>query len=179
MELNDLFEAAKKGNDCAEKDLFSVLLVRFRLIAYRVVRDKKASEDVAHDAVVRVLQSYKELEIHSSFAGWAYTVVRRQALRFMEKQKKEQNVFLESSNNRNYSPNKGTGSLLEEKILKCLQELSSKDKRYARILNLKQLGFGFEEICLKLKIKRNNAYIILHRARKLMESCLGIGDGAK
>lgn len=179
MELNDLFEAAKKGSDCAEKDLFSILLVRFRLIAYRVVRDKKASEDIAHDAVVRVLQSYKELEIYSSFAGWAYTVVHRQALRYIEKQKLEQNVLSEVGNSRNCPSAEGAGFLLEEKILKCLQKLSSKDKRYARILNLKQLGFGFEEICLKLNINRNNAYIVLHRARKLMETCLGLGDGEK
>jgi RNA polymerase sigma-70 factor (ECF subfamily) len=177
LDIDRLFEDARTGNTEAEKLLFSKLLVRFRLIAYHILRDKESAEDAAHDALVNVLRTYRDLEVHTSFAGWAQSIIRRQALKCIEKRKREQNMSRKIEQEMKSSQQFDCSQTLEAEILKCLKKLSIKDRRYARVLNLKHMGFTFEEICDRLGMNPNNAYVLLHRARKAMAYCLEKGEG--
>lgn len=177
MNLENLFNKAKAGDEEAEKELFSKLLVRFKLIAYHILRNKEAAEDAAHDAIVNVLRTYRELEVHTSFIAWAQTIIRRQALKYIEKRKREQRINQEIGQGMNPERHYISSPLLERQILNCLRKLSAKDKRYARVLNLKHLGFAYEEICERLGTNHNNVYVLLHRARKALADCLDKGEG--
>jgi RNA polymerase sigma factor (sigma-70 family) len=172
LSIDELFNKAKAGNDEAEKELVSILLVRFRLIASHIIGDWDAGNDAAHDAIVSVLQAYRKLEVHTSFTAWAQTIIRRQALLNMKKQKREHDAIREFGRNDGSASYYEISPLIETRIIKCLKELSALDKGYARVLNLKHLGYTFEEICAKLNINSNHAYVLLHRARKALSSCL-------
>jgi len=177
LNIDKLFNEAKTGNSGAEKQLFSDLLVRFRLIAYHILRDKESAEDAAHDAIVNVLRTYRDLEVHTSFVGWAQSIIRRQALKCIEKRKREQNMSQKIGQEMQSSQQFDCSRTLETEILKCLKKLSGKERRYARVLNLKHMGFTFEEICDKLGMNHNNVYVLLHRARKALAHCLEKGEG--
>lgn len=172
MDVNELFNKAQKGNTKAEEELFSILLVRFRLIAYHIIGERDAADDVAHEATVNVLRFYRKLEVHTSFIGWAQTIVRRQALSYLEKRKKEQKAITDMNRNSNGQRDVGLSPHFDFRLMKCLRELSKVDRKYIRVLNLRHLGYTFEEICDKMNINHNNAYVLLHRARKALASCL-------
>jgi RNA polymerase sigma factor (sigma-70 family) len=172
MNLDNLFNRAKSGDESAEKELFSILLVRFRIIASHIIGDRDAAHDAANDAAVSVLQTYRKLEVHTSFIAWAQTIIRRQALKYIEKRTKERGLIQEIGHRVGSNPHYEISPLIESKIMECLRKLSAINKGYVRILNLKHLGYTFDEICAKLNIDHNNAYVLLHRARKALTSCL-------
>jgi RNA polymerase sigma factor (sigma-70 family) len=176
VDLNQLFNEAKSGNKDAEKQLLSILSVRFRLIAYHILKDKEDAEDVAQEALISVLKNYRDLKLRSSFAAWVHTIVHRQALQFIEKRKKQIEGAKKLKDREVYVPEQGSIKSLESEILQCLQKISKNNRSFARILNLKHLGFKFEEICEKLDMNRNQAYVALHRARLALASCLKLGD---
>ncbi|MCP4704523.1 MAG: RNA polymerase sigma factor [candidate division Zixibacteria bacterium] len=176
MDINELFIEAKTGNTEAEKELFSILLVRFKLIASHIIGERDAANDAAHDAAMSVLKTYHKLEVHTSFMAWAQTIIRRQAIQYMKKRNKERRITQEMSKETGINAYFETSPLFNLRLAKCLKKLSATDKRYLRVLNLRHLGFTFEEICAKMSINYNNAYVLLHRARKALLSCLNKGE---
>jgi len=178
LDLLPLLRAAQDGDEAAERELFRALSVRFRLIAYRMVRDHAAAEDVAQDAVIDVLNAYRSLDVKESFAAWARVVVRNRALKHLESRKKQAEV----STNLDEHDAQVVGAdsrihlrELQERLLICLDRLANVDIRYSRIINLKHLGYSLTEICKKLEVTANHAYVILHRARQSLQKCLGDG----
>lgn len=175
MDINKLFNEAKLGDSKAEHELFSILLVRFKLIAYHIIGEKDAAHDAANDAVMNVFKTYRKLEVHTSFISWAQTIVRRKALQFIGKRKMEQRYVSEMNQKINIDSQNERSPEFDLKLMKCLKKLVKVDKRYLRVLNLRHLGFTFDEICGKMNLKSNNAYVLLHRARKTLASCLKNG----
>jgi RNA polymerase sigma factor (sigma-70 family) len=172
LNIEELFNEAKNGSKEAEKELFSILLVRFRAIAFHIIGNWDMAQDIAHDAMLNVLRSYRKLEVHTSFIAWAQTVIRRQAIEHAKKISKERSLTKELDNKIIKSKRYDISPLVESRMVECLKSMADVDQRYVRILNLKYMGYTFEEICKKLKISQNNAYVLLHRARKALLSCL-------
>jgi len=176
LDIEKLFLKAKTGNAEAEKELFAILLVRFRLIASQLIGNWDVAQDVAHDAATSALLAYRKLEVHTSFTAWAHSIIRRQALHYIGKRKREKEIIREMGEKIGSNSYYEISPVMELKVMDCLKKLSQSDKVYVRILNLKHLGFTFEEICAKLNITSNNAYVLLHRARKAMAHCLEKGE---
>jgi len=176
LNIDELFSEAKAGNTEAEKELVSILLVRFRLIASHIIGDRDAGNDAAHDAIVSLLQAYRKLEVHTSFIAWAQSIIRRRALLYIKRRKREQSMIQEMGRRTGTNPRYEISPLIETRIMECLKKLSAFDREYVRVLNLKHLGYTFEEICIKLSINSNHAYVLLHRARKALAACLKKGE---
>ena len=64
---------------------------------------------------------------------------------------------------------------LKKQLIDCFKKISDTNLRHARIINLHYQGYTTEEICIKLNIKKNNAYVLLNRARTALEQCLEKG----
>jgi len=116
------------------------------------------------------------LEVHTSFIAWAQTIIRRQALRYLKDRSREKKAVREIGRRMSLNPHYEISPVVEIKLRECLKKLSVNEKVYIRILNLRHLGFTFDEICTKLKITNNNAYVLLHRARKALMLCLKKGE---
>jgi RNA polymerase sigma factor (sigma-70 family) len=172
LNLDQLLTAARSGDKTAEKDLFSKLYVRFRAIAYRILRDSHATEDVVQEAVMDVLRTYKELEVKESFAAWARTVVRNRALKYLESKKRQTDLLRNLSQKAVISSSSSSDPDLNRRLIECLKKLNEDDNRYSKIINMKHQGYRFDEISDKMAIKANHAYVILHRARKALKDCL-------
>ncbi|MDD5427124.1 MAG: hypothetical protein PHN52_11655, partial [candidate division Zixibacteria bacterium] len=74
------------------------------------------------------------------------------------------------------SPKWEPNPMLRDRLLNCLRKIHGKNSQYARILNLHFQGFTTAEICRKLKITSNYCYVILLRARSMIEYCLERGE---
>jgi RNA polymerase sigma-70 factor (ECF subfamily) len=62
--------------------------------------------------------------------------------------------------------------ILASKLMECFKKLVNSNQKYARVLNLRYQGYSSDEVSQRLEIDVNNLYIILHRARKALLSCL-------
>lgn len=174
--INDLFKKAYSGDKEAEKELFSKLAVRFGVITRLRISNSYDVEDVIQDVLTVVAQKYKGLEEDVNFIAWAHQVLKFQVLKYYKKtgsiNRKNKNFADEMISSPKWEPT----PMLRDRLLNCLRKIHGKNSQYARILNLHFQGFTTAEICRKLKITSNYCYVILLRARSMIEYCLERGE---
>ncbi len=171
--IQDILITAKSGDKSAEGRVFSYLTVRFTLIAKQRISSEDA-HDVAQDACLTVMEKYKTIALPDNFESWAYQVLRNKIGNYYQ----HREIVRRSQTNNNLdftgaSPVSQTVDLDKRRILlNCLKKISKNFTRYARVLNLIQLGYTSDEICERLRLKRGNFYMILSRGRKILTQCL-------
>ncbi len=175
MDINELYEMARNGDEVAERRLFHELAVRFRVITHHRVSDKDDCDDIVQSALMTISSEFKSIEIHASFAAWAYRVLQNRILSYAKKQRAKTRRERQSHEDPQGDAVLEPDPLLELRIIECMRKISRFNTRYARILNLHYQGYTFEEICTKLNISVNNAYVVLSRARSMLELCLQEG----
>ena len=175
MNTNDLYEKARNGDDAAENRLFEQLTVRFRYLATLKLGNEADAEEIAQEALMVISKEYKEITIEISFAAWAYKVLENRILNFLRSKTVRQCSFEEKKRNGDSLNGHHPEPNLKRRLLECLRQLSNSNSRYARILNLHYQGFTTNEICEKMEITSGNFYVILSRARSLLQECLDKG----
>ncbi len=175
MDLNNLQNTARTGDQSAEDQLFRLLLARFSFLAQRKLVDREDSEEVVQDALKTVFEKYRDTEFEISFAAWAHQILEYKILSFhrTRKRRRAYQVDLEQESRSLGDP---PDSDLESRLLDCLRKLNNANRRHARILVFKYQGYSVSEICDRLGLTRTNLYTLLSRARSLLEFCLEKGD---
>lgn len=175
MNLNALFEKSRCGDIESEKKLFQALSVRFRLFVFQRVLNEEDGEEIVQEALLKILELYKNIDIKSSFSAWAYKLLEYRIYNYY-RQKKRQGISSEFSDDDDinllewpYDPG------FEKELLNCLKKIGKTNMRFARILNLKFQGYSADEICRKLGITPGNLYVIVSRARSMLQECLERG----
>jgi RNA polymerase sigma-70 factor (ECF subfamily) len=176
LDINDLYEKARVGGANDQDRLFEVLSVRFRLFACQRIRNEEDAKEVVQDALLKVSDQYRQIEIRVSFGAWAYKVLINELRNYIRK-KTRRGDLMETSDRIDgaigaWEPDPD----LEPQLVDCVRKLARRNLRYARILNLRYQGYGAEAICRKLDISANNFYVILSRARAMLKSCLEKGE---
>ena len=175
MDINALHESARKGEIDSERKLFELLTVRFRYLATLRLRNSTEAEEVAQEALIVISKEYRKIAIETSFAAWAIKVLDYRILnRLRSKTKKK----IESGIKPEDIPDRGSENPnpdLKRRLLDSLRKISDTNPRYARILNLHYQGYTTDEICERLGITPGNFYVILSRARSLLQICLKTG----
>ena len=172
MDLNKLQQAAKTGDRQAEKLLFEILGVRFHLLAYQRVWDKADAEEVAQEALATVAREYKDVEVTASFAAWAQRVLDNRLLSYIRSKRTRGKHWVDDTKSIENTHSHSADPDLKRRLLECLQEVATANRRYARVLNLHYQGFSTSEICSRLGITTANCYVLLSRARVGIEQCL-------
>ncbi|MCP4705794.1 MAG: sigma-70 family RNA polymerase sigma factor, partial [candidate division Zixibacteria bacterium] len=150
-------------------DIFSVL-VELR------IRNRQETEEIVQDILMVVAEKYRSIKIEISFSSWAYRIMENMLLHYYRKQKSQKVSLTQPIGDLHIQSNNSPDLILMRQLKKCLKQLNSANNRYARIINLKHLGYSTEEMCEKLKISKNNVCVILSRARSLLKQCLEKGD---
>lgn len=176
MNINELYDRARAGEQAAEERLFAHLTVSFRLFAQQRIWDKADAEEIVQEALMVIADKYLELEIESSFSAWAYRVVHNKIMDFTKTSKKRAELL-----ERETAANPGETAwrpdpLLRIQLMRCFHKIDAVNRRHARILNLYYQGYSTTEICEKLKMTPNHFYVTLSRARSMLEVCLEKGE---
>lgn len=175
--IDRLFTKAKEGDQGAEEELFQYLLERFTAIARRRVWEAKYREDVVQEALQIVLEKYKSDTSIETFGSWAYGVLDFTIIHHVERKTKEDKLFVKPPRN-NRGPEswcEQSDPLLKKRLMDCLAKVIKRYPRFAPILDLLLEEWKPNEISGKLGIKPGNLYVILYRARRLLENCLEKG----
>jgi len=177
LDINRLHNEAVSGETTAEEKLFKSLLERFEQFTHHRIWDKEDARDIAQEAVMLIAKEYKSLSFEISFQAWAYKVLDNKILSYIKKRRQrgdrvvtvaDMTIIGAQAEEADYR--------LRTKLLDCLKKIGRLNRRHARIIDLHYLGFDTVEICKKLELSSNGFYIILHRARKMLEICLETGE---
>lgn len=176
MDINNLHKSVVSGDGASEDQLFQQLNVSFRLLAQHRVWNEQDSEEVVQDALMTISAKYRDIVFETSFAAWAYKVLNNKILDYVKAKKVKQGAMEKISERSTEAVPLNPDPQLKSRLLNCLKKLCQANSRHARVLNLHYQGFSTGEICDKLELKPNNFYVMLSRARSILEYCLDKGD---
>jgi len=171
MHINELHGRARSGDKSAESELYRRLRVSFLLFLRQKVRDQKDAEDIVQEALLAIADNESKIAFDTSFSAWAYRVLENMLLRHYRSKGQRQRAFVAMSQNDPESSYMSNPEL-KARLLRCMRELSRTRCRHAQIVGLHVQGFSVKEICAKMHVTSNNLYVMLMRARNLLEECL-------
>jgi RNA polymerase sigma factor (sigma-70 family) len=176
--MDDLLDRARGRDKEAEKQLLERLRVRFAVFAGHRIREKEDAEDAVQAALTIVSQKYKTMNFEKSFESWAYGILINMIKRHFEKKRRENEVFDRMSEFEEQSIANSTcwDPVELMTLIECLRQIFKRNRRYALTLKYKRKGYDVTYICKRLRIKRNHFYVVLNRARAMLESCMEGGQ---
>jgi RNA polymerase sigma factor (sigma-70 family) len=175
--VDRLLARARNGDKQAEKEIFQRLFVRFRVLAKRTFEDDEDCKDVAQEACITVLDKYKTEEFSTSFEAWAYGVLKMKIGNFVQSaavRRRRLTSNIDTARDQELASNPPDHEL-RRRLIDCLKRILDIQPRFARILNLIHHGYDTDEISRRLKVKPDHTYVMLHRGRSLLKSCLETG----
>jgi RNA polymerase sigma-70 factor (ECF subfamily) len=170
--IDELYARAKGGETAARNRLYERLLVSFRVIVRQRMWGDEDAEDVAQDALMAVVDNFDTIEIESSFASWAYRVLRNKIVDHFKLKKIRAGKMEELGQKRDNGVYTEPDPMLKTRIKACFAKIHRAHRQHARILSLHFQGYATDEICRHLGITRTNCYVSLSRARARLEKCL-------
>jgi RNA polymerase sigma factor (sigma-70 family) len=176
LNINELHRRACDGEKSAEAALFERLSVSFRVFAQQRIGNRDDAEEIVQEALVTILGKYREIEFTSSFSAWAHRVLINKTLDYHKRKGRQDHVFVTSSQEASHAGSPGIDPALQARLRSCLQAVLKVNRRYGRILALHYQGYTTPEICERLDITTNHFYVILSRARSMLEACLEEGN---
>ena len=163
-----LVSESKRGDRKAYGRLVQIHSPRVYSIAYSVLSDFQAAQDIAQEAFVRAYQKLKNLRNPESFGTWVDTIGRNLARRALQKRRGSSFVLTDFSDTANH-PSVTTDSTKPE-----IQEaINSLPDMYREPLVMRYLGgVDYEEIAEKLGTSRNTIEVRVYRAKKMLRETL-------
>jgi len=166
-------------------DLYSDYLFNYTITR---VSDRDIAQDLVQDTFLAGLKSMKNFKGEASERTWLVSILKRKIIdhyRKINSNKGKAEVRI------TYNDDESEGDWLEERvadpfdktaedqiqnselgdaIFDCLSKLP---KKQAQVFRMKTIeGYDTEDICKELNINASNLWVIIHRARTAMASCL-------
>jgi RNA polymerase sigma-70 factor (ECF subfamily) len=153
------------------------------------VNDREIAQDLVQDTFLAALKSMKNFKGEANERTWLISILKRKIIDYYRKinsNKGKAEVRITSNND-----SETDGDWLEERvadpfdktaedtmqntelgeaIFKCLAKLPEKQAEIFRMKTIE--GLETEDICKELNITSSNLWVIIHRARTAMASCL-------
>ncbi|MCF8274782.1 MAG: sigma-70 family RNA polymerase sigma factor [Flavobacteriaceae bacterium] len=153
------------------------------------VNDREIAQDLVQDTFLAALKSMKNFKGEANERTWLISILKRKIIDYYRKinsNKGKAEVRITSNND-----SETDGDWLEERvadpfdktaedtmqntelgeaIFKCLSKLPEKQAEIFRMKTIE--GLETEDICKELNITSSNLWVIIHRARTAMASCL-------
>ncbi len=174
-DIDTLYRQLDSKDNRAVERFFERLSVRFRVLAEQRIWCEHDVEEVVQSALLAVLAKHHSVEITTSFAAWAHQILEYEILRYHKKKAKRNVRFGQIIDSDHPAVDWNPDPRLVARLLKCLRLIGSRNRGYARILNLHYLGFEVSEVADRLKVTANTLYVSLWRARSALAKCLEEG----
>jgi len=174
-DIDALYRQLDRTDQRVVEKFFDRLSVRFKVIARQRIWCEQDAEEVAQSALLAVLAKHEDTEIRTSFAAWAHQILEYEILSYYKNKAKRSVRFGQIVNSDHPAVDWNPDPRLVQRLLMCLRLIGSRNRNYARILNLHYLGFEVSEVADRLKVTANNLYVSLWRARSMLAKCLEEG----
>jgi RNA polymerase sigma-70 factor (TIGR02943 family) len=166
-------------------DLYSDYLFNYTITR---VNDRDLAQDIVQDTFLAGLKSMKNFKGEASERTWLISILKRKIIDHYRKTNSNKG---KAEVRITYSDDESEGDWLEERvadpfdktaedtmqnselgdaIFECLSKLPEKQAQVFRMKTIE--GYETEDICKELNINASNLWVIIHRARTAMASCL-------
>ena len=172
MDINQLYDRARDGDAAAQRQLFEYLSASFRAFTRHRNVDASDADDIVQTALLRIAESYRQTDIHSSFAGWAHAVLKNTTMEHFRRRNSDRRKTETLARRQAADGSSSPDPRLRTGLADCLKALHESNPTYARVLSLHFQGFTTTEICEKLTMTTSNLYTILSRSRSALRDCL-------
>jgi len=172
MDINELYDLAIRGDQTAEQQLFGYLSVSFRSFIRHRGMDANDADDIVQTALLKIAETYRRADIHTSFAGWAHAVLRNHLVEHFRSRDLDRRKTVELEQRQSTTNTTDPNPMLTTELSHCLKSIHERNPIYAQVLTLRFQGYTTAEICERLTISAGNLYVILSRARTTLRACL-------
>lgn len=169
-ELVELIVRVKRGDPDSYKELVS----RYRLAAVSwardIVRDDHLAEDVAQEALLRIVTRLHQLQDERKFTGWFRLIVRRLSINYIRGAYRDRELTVDSLPDTGHPISEEAGpdswqkrEEQEEEIHSSLQSLPARSR--AVLMSSAYSEATPEELAVRFNMNKSNVYNVLSRAR--------------
>jgi RNA polymerase sigma-70 factor (ECF subfamily) len=173
-----LIARAQEGDSYSFDHLVKKYQKKIYTLAYRMVKNHDAADDVAQDTFINAYSSINSFKLGYSFYTWLYRICMNLSINYLKRQKF---VLLESQFEEEFSPlEKETANedpltflVHKEQERKIEQAIDSLPPKYKAVFVLKVYeDLSYEQIAQTLKISLGTVMSRLFRARERLQEVL-------
>jgi RNA polymerase sigma-70 factor (ECF subfamily) len=143
-------------------------------IARRITNSDEAAEDMVHDSYIKAVERWDIFPTRNDAKYWLIRVVKNNALNWIKRKGREQNVYqryFKESNDSSESPEDET--LKSETIKDVQRYLDKLPEKFRVVLVLKEYGLlNYKEIGRILGITEGNVKVRVFRAREALAALM-------
>ena len=182
--FNSKNETPEKGTQihCADpqdfRKLYDATMPLLFKVAYRIVNDEEAAEDLVHDSYIKANEKQAVFPSLDDAKYWLIRVVKNASLNYAKRKVREANAYHKALYEGRQQMESGETDLLKaETIAKARQALDQLPPKLKEVLVLREYGgMNYKEIGKVLGITEGNVKVRVFRAREQLLKLLGEED---
>ena len=180
MEPERIVELVKQNDNDAYRALFEAFYKRTYAIAYNILRNREAAEDLTQDAFIKAFQNIPQLQDKAKFGAWLAVIVSNLARNYLKREKKivytDKDKVLENFSEVTNTEDAALQTLETERVRQAIKKLPP--EHYQVIVLQYYYDLKVEEIASLLKISPGTIKSRLFRARKRLAGELELDDSS-
>ena len=168
-------EAVNAGNPADFKKIYDASMQMLFKIAYRVVNDEEAAEDLAHDSLIKANEKGLVFPSLNDAKYWLIRVVKNASLNYVKRKNREKKAYEKALYSDTRKAESGETDLLkQESIEKARDALKKLPQNLQDVLLLREYSdLNYKEIGRVLGITEGNVKVRIFRAREQLVKIIG------
>lgn len=160
------------------KKIYDSTMTLLFKVAYRVVNDQEAAEDLVHDSYIKANEKEMVFPTINDATYWLIRVVKNAALNYVKRKGREQKAYHKALyEDRRVQTSGETDLLRGETIEKAKEALSMLPENLREVLILREYAdMNYKEIGKTLGITEGNVKVRVFRAREQLAKLIGEDD---
>lgn len=160
------------------REIYNATFSLLYKVAWRVVNDEEASEDLVHDSYIKASEKKMVFPSLDDAKFWLIRVVKNASLNYAKRKTRENKAYHKALYESKKSSESADTELLKEDSRKyALEALNKLPKGLREVLILREYGdLNYKEIGKVLGITEGNVKIRMFRAREQLEKLVRIED---
>ena len=167
--------ALNAGNPVDFKKIYDATMQMLFKVAYRVVNDEEAAEDLAHDSLIKANEKNLVFPSINDAKYWLIRVVKNASINYIKRKERERKAYEKVLYEDHRKADTGETDLLkQESASKAREALKKLPENLQDVLMLREYAdLNYKEIGRILGITEGNVKVRIFRAREQLVKLIG------